>query len=441
MNFLKRKDKNFIDLLKGGSTSLFIKVSGMALSYVSMLFITNYYGVNEWGIYSLCLTILNIVVLLPIFGFDNSLVRIITELKSNMDKKEILNVLYKSLKISLIISLVVIVVINTCSDIFLTYVFKDENLMHYLTLISIAILPMVVLTITTTVFQALQKTTLFMLFKTTLINLFFLVLLVLYKWLNPNVSVFEIYLYTIIIVLIVSIVFLRSNLKKLSEAISNVKIGYGYRKIITISSPMLFSNSISLLISSTEIMMLSYYATTQDIGIYSSVLKLASLSVIPLFAINAITTPKFVEFYTKNDIQGLKDVVQKSTKIIFFLSAPILSILIFFPKTILGFFGDEFVFGYSALMYLCVSRFFYAISGSVGYIMQMTDNQKTYQNIILIAFLLNMGLNFILIPKYGFNGAAITNTISTIFWNFALILIIKKKFGFWTFYIPGLSKR
>ena len=179
--------------------------------------------------------------------------------------------------------------------------------------------------------------------------------------------------------------------------------------------------------------MLSIYKTTTDIGIYDSALRLATLSGLSLIAINAVVTPKFVEYYSNKDFKGLKEIVQKSTRLIFYTATPVLLILIFFSKEILGFFGDEFTIGYMALVYLCISRFINAISGSVGYIMQMTDNQVIYQKVIFIAFVINVVLNFILIPKYSYTGAALASAIAMVFWNLTLVIIIKKRLGFWTF--------
>ena len=48
----------------------------------------------------------------------------------------------------------------------------------------------------------------------------------------------------------------------------------------------------------------------------------------------------------------------------------------------------------------------------------------------------NIMLNIILIPKYGINGAAVASMCSLSFWNLSMVLVVKKQFGFLTFYIP-----
>jgi O-antigen/teichoic acid export membrane protein len=441
ITFFKNKDKNFIELLKGSSISLFLKILGMVFGYAAMLFITNYYGAEEWGIYSLSITLLSIAVLIPKFGFDNALVRIIAEIKAHSSNKVIISVLYKALTISIIISLVIIILMNSFSEILANKILNQENIKSYIPLISFAIIPLVVLTIISATFQALKKTMLFMLFQTTLINIVFFILLVISYFKNIDVKVFKIYFYAISVSVIVALFFLIVTfIKTLNKNKRVVDNKYSYKKIVKISFPMLLSSSFALLMGWSDIIMLSFYRTTVDIGIYNSSLKLAALSGISLIAINAIATPKFVEFHSNNNIKGLEDTVKKSTKMIFLTTAPVLLILIIFSKEILGLFGSEFTIGYLALIYLCISRFINAISGSVGYIMQMTDQQKVYQNIIIIAFFINLVLNFILIPKYSYNGAAIASSIAMIFWNLTLVIIIKKKLGFWTIYIPFITK-
>lgn len=433
-------DKNSIDLLKGSSIAFFIKIAGMLFGYITMLFITKNHGAEEWGIYSLCITILSIVILLPKFGFDNSLVRIITELIHDGDKKAIRIIIFKVLTISITISLIVIFILNYFSDYIILGILNQNEISPLIKPISFAVIPMVIIVIIAAMFQALKKTLLFMLFKATVINIIFLLLLIWNKSQAQEFRVFELYVFSVGISFLIGVLIFIFLFKKVSLPSKKENKKYTYKLIAKTSIPMLFSSSVALFMGWSDILILSYYSTTKDIGIYNSTLKLAAIALISLAAINAVTTPKFAEYYSKKDFKSLKSTVQKSTRMIFYTSAPLLFILIIFSKSILSYFGEEFTIGYLALTYLCMAKFINSISGSVGYIMQMTDQQKTYQNIIIIAFFINLVLNFLLIPKYGFNGAAIASSIAMAFWNITLVFIIRKKLGFWTIYIPFITK-
>lgn len=436
MLFKKIKDTNFIELLKGSSISFILRITGMLFGYMAMLFVTNIYGSDAWGTHALCFTILGLLTLIPKFGFENSIIRIVTELNLSA-KSEIVSVLKKAIVIS--VSLVLIVIITTyfSSDYVISNFSEKPQISPFIKVICIVIIPSTILAVISAYFQALKKITKYILFQTTVINILFFILLLCIYFFDIELAVFETYVIATFVTFLIALYHFFSSLKSKNKSDVENEEGslltkYNYKNIIKISFPMLLSTSFALLMGWSDVIILSLYNTTSDIGIYDSTLKLSALSGIFLIAVNSIATPKFVEFYSKNNINGLKETVQKSTKLIFITTTPVLVILVLFSKTILGFFGDEFVLGYFALTVLCVSRFINAISGSVGYIMQMTDQQSVYQNVIIIAFFINVILNFVLIPQYGINGAAIASSIAMIFWNVTLVVIIKRKLGFWT---------
>ena len=83
---------------------------------------------------------------------------------------------------------------------------------------------------------------------------------------------------------------------------------------------------------------------------------------------------------------------------------------------------------------------FSAICGSVGTLLQMSGNQKYFQNVLIAAAILNVALNYFLIPEFQLLGAALASLISNVFWNVLMVIYIKKKFGFYTIYLPFLTR-
>lgn len=437
----KLRDSYKKELFRKSATSLILKVLGMVLGYLVMLYITNNYGDKEWGTFSICFTVLSIAVVIPKFGFDVSLVRIISELNFLSDKKSIYQVLFKAIAIATTLSLITMAVIFFFKDLISINILNEGLSSSALSIVSYAILPMVLLVIFCAVFQALKRIMSFIFFQTVLLNFIFLLLLIFNKHNGFASDIFSLYLYAIVLNLILSaIIFFISFYYKDYKKQNNNSKSVSYREIFKVSTPMLLSGSFALFMGWSDILMLSFFKSTTEVGIYSASLKLASIAGVTLIAINSIATPKFVEFYASKDFEGLSNTVRSSTKMIFFTTTPILIILILFSKSILGLLGESFKVAYITLIILCVSRFINAISGSVGYIMQMTDQQKTYQNIIFTAFLINLILNYFLIPIYSYTGAAIASGIAMIFWNIALVIIIKKRLGFWTIYIPFLNR-
>ena len=156
-----------------------------------------------------------------------------------------------------------------------------------------------------------------------------------------------------------------------------------------------------VLTSQVDIVMLGAFTSTENVGIYAVVIKLGMMITFILTSINMVLAPKFAELYYSNDLESLRNVAQKSSKIIFYTTIPLLLILIIFGKPILSLFGSEFIFGYWALVFVALGQFVNTICGSTGYFMNMTGNQKEFNKIMMFATLLNIILNYILIPIFG----------------------------------------
>jgi len=210
-------------------------------------------------------------------------------------------------------------------------------------------------------------------------------------------------------------------------------------ELLATSFPLLLGQSMMIIMGKVDLFMLANMSTSDQVGIYNIALKLSMLSYMGLMAVNSIAAPKFSELHSSGDIEALKKIVQQSTKTIFWISLPVLTLLLVFPEFILSMFGEEFRAASFTLIILSVGKMFSAISGSVGTFLQMVGKQKVFQNILILAAAINVVLNFLLIPSQGIGGAAIASAVSGIFWNALMIIYIKKNFGFYTIYIPFIK--
>ena len=180
--------------------------------------------------------------------------------------------------------------------------------------------------------------------------------------------------------------------------------------------------------------------SSEEVGIYNIALKLSMLAYLGLMAVNSIAAPKFSEIHSSGNMEALKRIVQQSTKIIFWITLPIVIVFLSVPEFVLSIFGEDFKLAALALIILSISKMFSAISGSVGTFLQMVGKQNVFQNILIFAALVNIILNYLLIPEHGIDGAAFASAFSGILWNTMMILYIKRNFGFYTIYFPGITR-
>ena len=98
-------DLHLAELIKGASSAFLLKVAGMAIGYLSLIYITNVYGASKFGILMICITILSVFTLLPKYGMENALVRIIGELYTLEKTHEINKILKKIFIFTFLISI------------------------------------------------------------------------------------------------------------------------------------------------------------------------------------------------------------------------------------------------------------------------------------------------------------------------------------------------
>lgn len=121
-----------------------------------------------------------------------------------------------------------------------------------------------------------------------------------------------------------------------------------------------------------------------------------------------------------------------SSKIMLAIAIPILLLLLMliFPEFLMRIFGNEFVIAAPILQILAIGQFINVISGSVGYILNMTGHEKDFRNIVLISGPLALILAFLLTKNYGLYGAAYATAISVATQNLLAVWMVKKRFGF-----------
>ena len=404
-------DVHFKELIKGSATFFIIRVLGMAVGYAFTLLVTRKLGASAWGTFALCLTILQIASVIGRFGLDTALLRFIAQYNAQGKGETARHIYKKSILLVLPVSLIISGLIYFSAPLIAEKVFNKDHLTPYIKLISIAIPPLVLLSINNEslrAFKRIKEYTAFQNLLPFLIGILLFSLLFFALNIQDANSVVLAYTGGIVITFLISLIFIHKEFKNSNGGKENVPI----KNIISVSFPMLMSSSLFMIMSWTDTIMLGMWRTEKEVGIYNVAVRLSMVTSFTLMAINSIAAPKFAEFWGKKDLEGLKRVAQQSTKLIFWTSAPVLILYLIFPEWFMGLFGEEFKKGALALVILTIGQFVNAASGSLGYFLNMTGYERIVYIISFYTLFLNIILNYILIPKFGITGASIATTIN-----------------------------
>lgn len=417
------------ELLTKSASFFVIKCIGFLSGYIFTLLIARIYGAKVNGFVAIAFSIFLIGSLVPKLGFDINLVKIF----SSKGIGEAKTYYRKSLLISLPIAIILA----------LTGIFFKENFAGIFGVTDSDVVSMgfisipfwVYVLINSAVLRGLKHTEWFSFLSNAGRFVFgALILLVLYYGFNLKLESVPIMGHTIGLFLLGILSFFLVN-KKLKKAKAGIET-FSTRDYIVDSAPLMFSSALILLLGWTDTIFLAFFETAEDVGIYHVVLKVAVIIGFSLQSLNSILAPKISKAYANNEKVLFDSLLRTAVKVNFYFSICILIALIALRNPILGLFGSEFVSGSSLLVLLCFGQLTNAICGPVGVVFQMTGQQKVFQNLVLIAFVMNLLLNIFLIPLFGIYGAAISSIVSMSFWNIAGVVIIYKKHKILLVYSP-----
>lgn len=437
-SFFQKKNIGLLhELLKGGGISLFLKLGGVGLSYLLVWFITTTFGAEVFGYYTFFISVITILSILLTFGVDIYALRFSSEFITKQQWDEVSSLTlssYSSVSILWILLSVILILFSSP----VASLFSVE--VEFIYGILIVLLPFSLLKLNYQFFRSIKWITIYSLFKSVLIpfltfvTLFFLVQ-------SDGLDLLNVYLpisaYSFSVILLVtsgSYIWFKFLTRKtvLTKVLKKVREDnrFKFYKLISRSFPFMLASSIILIGNQVDQVLIKILDSSEMLGIYMVAFKISMVISFPLVAINTISAPKFSEYFGLNDMKNLEATAKYTSNLCMFVSMIPFLIIMIFASQLLSFFGDEFTTATDVLRLLAVGQYITASFGSVGILLQMTDNQNILFITSLITITLHILLIIILLPIYGILGVAIAS-ISTLFLrNLIFSLFAKKKLGF-----------
>lgn len=198
---------------------------------------------------------------------------------------------------------------------------------------------------------------------------------------------------------------------------------------LRIAAPLFLIAGLQLLIVRLDIMLLGVLSGHEQAGHYAAASRIGDLVVFALASANVIVGPLIAGLYARNDIVGMQHMLATLSKGVMLLTVPLVLVIVLFGRSILGFFGEDYLSAYVPLLILVCGQLANALSGPVDFVMAMTGQQVKMLQILVLAAGLNLALNLALIPQFGLIGAASATAITTAFWNLYMRYIVRQRLG------------
>ena len=201
---------------------------------------------------------------------------------------------------------------------------------------------------------------------------------------------------------------------------------YEVREWLTFASFNFLTTIIDTVLDSIDTILLAAFGVTEvAIGQYGAAIRLGNFIAMPLLSINNVFAPTIAELHSKGELQKLESMFKLMTRWSVMFSLPIFLMMVLFAPYLLALPGPGFVAAWPLLVAFSVGSMINAGTGAVGYMLLMTGYQRLSFLNSLVAVVVNIVFGILLTPRYGAMGTAISTGLAICVLNFMRVLQVR----------------
>ena len=403
-----KKSNNLKDIAKGAG----IVITGIGImtviNYINKVILAKWLGPEQFGLFSLAFGILSAVTLIGMAGIPNAVRRYISFFRGKENKDEIKSIIRAGTALGSFISITLGIIFFFLAGHIATF-FGNESLRVYLQLFAICIPALIILRITQATLEGFKnmKASVMLDASVSLIRLIIGGSLVIIGF-----GVLGATLGYIVATVCISLIGVYILLKK-GKCGETKKKNTSYKKILTFSLPLMFAGVVGPLLSWSDTIILGYFGTLENVGVYNVALPTAALLRNALAGFTAIFLAIATELYARKKFKQIRKDYQTTTRWVISLTTGVTAVIICFASEILSmFFSSEYAQGGTILIILTIGFFIEVAFGPVVQVLVAAAKTKIIMVNRLSMAVTNILLDLMLIPKWGIIGAAIATAIS-----------------------------
>ncbi len=411
-----------------------VRVAGAALAYVSQIVLARLMGAHDYGIYSVAWTLVIVLGVMACGGFSSSANRFVPQYLQKGDLDGLRGFLRSSRQMALLIG--ALMAVAGIGAVHLLRPLIDPNYVQPVTVVLLALPFFAFGLVQDGIARSYDWASLAMLPTYIWRPLAILLLLVLVAAAGVRTdaltTAFAAVAATMLIAVYQYFHLRRRLVPQIPSGPRRVELGFW----LAVSLPMLLVDGFLQLITSADVIMVSFFRDPGEVAVYFAASKTLALVHFVYFAVRAASAHRFSSYSHNGDRDGLAEYVRRATHWTFWPSLAAGALLLLAAPLLLRLFGSDFVSGYELIALLMVGVLARASVGPADALLTMTGNQKSCAGIYAATFLLNILFNLALIPRFGLAGAAIATSCAILFEATCLAVTAKRKLNITTFVLP-----
>lgn len=391
-----------------------------AIRLVTAFLLARLLGAEQYGMYQLSLNVITLVAGLVLLGFDRALTRFMAISIARQDDKKIWGILQLGVGIPLLLSVLTNIGLFLLAYPIAEQLFDDVRMAPLLQIVSIFasfsaasdVLIGAVRGFKNMQYPVIAKFVVQPVVKLVLVGVS--ALLGLQVW--HAVVIFGIGE----LVTAVMLLYFLNQLFSLHRPIGSGQ--RNLREMVAYAIPDWLAGLLTTFRINIQALLIGTLGTIAGVGIFAVADQLNKIGHDFYTSINTSADPYIAEFHDSGKTRELGQLYQTATKWSLTINLPFFLTFMLFPDQILSIFGKSFVGGATALMILAWANLVDVGTGMCGTILSMSGHTKLKLVNNIVSISLSIGLNVLLIPRFGIIGAAISALLVYISLNSIRIL-------------------
>ncbi len=190
--------------------------------------------------------------------------------------------------------------------------------------------------------------------------------------------------------------------------------------------PFAVTSALALLLTNTDILIISWIKTASDVGIYASAIRVLQVLYLIPTVFQFSTLPLFARFANKDNVK-FRAALEQTVGLIFLASIPLAVGGVIVGTSLMSFiFGAAYAAGGTSFKILAIGLMFDFPAVVISSAIFAYDKQRSLIIASAIAGAMNVVFDIILIPHWGINGSSAATLLAQIASNWYLWHMMKK---------------
>lgn len=211
------------------------------------------------------------------------------------------------------------------------------------------------------------------------------------------------------------------------------------KRIVKYSALIILGGSAAVILLEIDKVMINNFIAIENVAYYSVAIFIATVIAVPYRAMHQITYPLTAEILNRKDKPALATLYQKSSLTLFIIAGLVFLLIVLNINDLYTILPEAYRGGATVVFLIGLTKVYDSILGNSNAILYNSDYYRAILIMGVLLALLVVLLNYVFIPLYGLEGAALATFIAIFAYNSIKLWYVKAKFGILPFTIDTVK--